>query len=137
MSDLENYSKNVDLVEAIGTKIVELSKEYEPQSVISFGSVVGNLIGHIVARNASIPRYAIHLDLGILSIEPNLVSSQTLLLVILGEDREIEVQAVEAYLLRTCKHLVMTTISSGFKPSKLEDFEISVVTSISQIHLRN
>lgn len=125
MDEASQTYTNVLLLEGLGKIIAELLREYSPNLIVSENTPFLNVVSHIITRELQANRATAEVDLGVLKIAPNFVSSDTIAFLHTYSVGSTGLVAIKHHLQSKSEKLILMRISAEGTPEEVKDFTLN------------
>lgn len=126
MDEASQTYKNVPLLEGLGKIVAELMREHTPNLIVSENTPFLNVVSHVITRELQANRATAEVDLGVLKIEPEFVSSGTIAFIHTYPVESTELVAIKHHLQSKSKKLILVRISAEGTPEEVKDFTLNL-----------
>ena len=126
MDEASQTYTNVPLLEGLGKIVAELMREHTPNLIISENTPFLNVVSHVITRELQANRATAEVDLGVLKIEPEFVSSGTIAFIHTYPVESTELVAIKHHLQSKSKKLILVRISAEGTPEEVKDFTLNL-----------
>ena len=126
MDEASQTYTNVPLLEGLGKIVAELMREHTPNLIVSENTPFLNVVSHVITRELQANRATAEVDLGVLKIEPEFVSSGTIAFIHTYTVESTELVAIKHHLQSKSKKLILVRISAEGTPEEVKDFTLNL-----------
>ena len=126
MDEASQTYTNVPLLEGLGKIVAELMREHTPNLIVSENTPFLNVVSHVTTRELQTNRATAEVDLGVLKIEPEFVSSGTIAFIHTYPVESTELVAIKHHLQSKSKKLILVRISAEGTPEEVKDFTLNL-----------
>ena len=126
MDEASQTYTNVPLLEGLGKIVAELMREHTPNLIVSETTPFLNVVSHVITRELQANRATAEVDLGVLKIEPEFVSSGTIAFIHTYPVESTELVAIKHHLQSKSKKLILVRISAEGTPEEVKDFTLNL-----------
>lgn len=126
MDEASQTYTNVPLLEGLGKIVAELMREHTPNLIVSENTPFLNVVSHVITRELQANRATAEVDLGVLKIEPEFVSSGTIAFIHTYPVESTELVAIKHHLQSKSKKLILVRISAEGTPEEVNDFTLNL-----------
>jgi hypothetical protein len=126
MDEASQTYTNVPLLEGLGKIVAELMREHTPNLIVSENTPFLNVVSHVITRELQANRATAEVDLGVLKIEPEFVSSGTIAFIHTYPVESTELVAIKHHLQSKSKKLILVRISAEGTPEEVKDFTLNL-----------
>ena len=126
MDEASQTYTNVPLLEGLGKIVAELMREHTLNLIVSENTPFLNVVSHVITRELQANRATAEVDLGVLKIEPEFVSSGTIAFIHTYPVESTELVAIKHHLQSKSKKLILVRISAEGTPEEVKDFTLNL-----------
>lgn len=126
MDEASQTYTNVPLLEGLGKIVAELMREHTPNLIVSENTPFLNVVSHVITRELQANRATAEVDLGVLKIEPEFVSSGTIAFIHTYPVESTELVAIKHHLQSKSKKLILVRILAEATPEEVKDFTLNL-----------